>query len=153
MAENSVIGADNELPWRLSADLRRFRRLTTGHHIIMGRKTWESIGRLLPDRTTVIITRQPDYHFEGALTADSIEAALAQTGEDVEPFIVGGGQIYEASLPLVDRLYVTQVKAEIAGDATFPEVDWNAWRRVSEEHFPADEKNEFPHTFAVWERR
>lgn len=150
--ENGVIGADNDLPWRLSADLRRFRRLTMGHHMIMGRKTWQSINRLLPGRTTVIVTRQSDFQVEGALVANSIEQAIDLCEGDDEPFIVGGAEIYRASLPFITRLYVTRVHATVSGDAYFPEIEWERWNTISEETHSADEKNEYDHTFSIYER-
>lgn len=153
VAENGVIGAENDLPWRLSADLQRFRRLTMGHHIVMGRKTWESIGRLLPGRTSVIVTRQTNYEVQGAKVANAIENAIELCQGDDEPFIVGGAEIYRASLPLVTRLYFTRVHTEIEGDARFPEMNWANWRKIEQTFHSADEKNEFDHTFSIWDRQ
>ena len=118
MAENGVIGRDMDLPWHISADLKRFKALTMGHHIVMGRKTFESIGRLLPGRTTVIVTRQPDYQVDGAVIVNSLGAAQAAATDDSELFIIGGGQIYEIALPLADRLHVTRVHTEVDGDTS-----------------------------------
>lgn len=132
-SENNVIGVDGDLPWHLSADLKRFKKLTMGHHMIMGRKTFDSIGRLLPGRTTVIVTRQADYQFEGAKIAHSVEQAVELAKEDPCPFIVGGAQIYSAAMPLVDRLFLTRVHSEIEGDTFLPEVDWSAWTLESSE--------------------
>ena len=112
-SDNDVIGVDGDLPWHISADLKRFRKLTTGHHIIMGRKTFESIGRLLPDRTTIIITRQSDYFFQGAKITNSVETALLAVNDDDQPFIVGGGEIYKLALPLVRTIHLTRVHTQI----------------------------------------
>jgi len=137
-SENNVIGVDGDLPWHLSADLKRFKKLTMGHHIIMGRKTFDSIGRLLPGRTTVIVTRQKDYTFEGAEIAHSVEQAIELTMEDPCPFIVGGAQIYAAAMPFVNRLFLTRVHSEIEGDTFLPEIDWSVWERVSSEKGSAE---------------
>ena len=128
MARNRVIGIDNTLPWRLPEDLKHFKALTLGHHIIMGRKTYESIGKPLPGRTTVIVTRDPAYRVEGCLTAHSIDAAIAACGDDPEVFFVGGAALYAQVLPRADRLYLTEIQAEYAGDAHFPEFDMDQWR-------------------------
>jgi dihydrofolate reductase len=137
VAANGVIGRDGGLPWRLPEDLKRFRALTLGHHIVMGRKTYESIGRLLPGRTTVIVTRQRDYAVPGAIVARSIEDALAQCAGDDEVFVIGGAQIYQAALPIADRLYLTEVMAEVEGDTRFPAFDRQRWRERSREPLPA----------------
>jgi len=130
MACNRVIGINNTLPWRLPADLQHFKALTMGHHIIMGRKTFESIGKPLPGRTTVIVTRDTHYRVAGCLTATSIDAAIAACGEDPEIFFVGGAALYSQILPRADRLYLTEIQAEYAGDAWFPEFDRADWREV-----------------------
>ncbi len=153
MAENGVIGRDMDLPWHISADLKRFKALTMGHHIVMGRKTYESIGRLLPGRTTVIVTRQSDYQVEGAVIVNSLEAAQAAATGDSELFIIGGGQIYEIALPLADRLHVTRVHTEVDGDTSFPAVDWDQWELVSAERHGADEKNDHDFTFESYQRK
>lgn len=133
VANNQVIGVNNTLPWHLPEDLKRFKALTMGHHIIMGRKTYESLGRLLPGRTTVIVTRNPDYKVEGALVANSVEAAIALCKDDDEPFLIGGAQLYETGLALADKLYITQVDTDVAGDAFFPEFDDSAWELIDEQ--------------------
>ncbi|MEW5770139.1 MAG: dihydrofolate reductase [Pseudomonadota bacterium] len=130
MARNRVIGIDNTLPWRLPEDLRHFKALTMGHHIVMGRKTYESIGKPLPGRTTVIVTRDPGYRVEGCVTATSIDAALAACGDDPEVFFVGGAEMYAQVLPRADRLYLTEIQADYQGDAWFPEFDRAAWREL-----------------------
>lgn len=127
VAENNVIGINNTLPWHLPEDLKRFRALTTGHHIIMGRKTYESLGRLLPGRTTVIVTRNKNYHVEGALIADSLESALALCKEDGEPFLIGGAELYQAGIALANKLYLTKVNVSVDGDAFFANINASDW--------------------------
>ncbi len=160
MSDGGVIGRGGELPWRLSADLQRFRRLTMGHHIIMGRKTFESIGRPLPGRTMVVVTRQKEYltvadrsRLPQAVVhslAEALELARA-AGED-EAFIIGGGEIYRQAMDLIDRMYVTHVDVELAGDTRFPEVDWSEWQLIEESHHAADDKNEYDHRFGEYRR-
>ena len=156
MTREGVIGRQGDLPWRLSADLRRFKSLTMGHAIIMGRRTYESIGRLLPGRTTIVVTRQADYRVDGALMAHDLDhafrAAAESDGGD-ECFIIGGGELYASALPRVNRLYVTWVETEVDGDTYFPAWRESDWRQVQEESLPIDDKNEYPTTFAVYERR
>jgi len=158
MSENRVIGRDGDMPWRLSADLKRFKQLTMGHAIVMGRKTYESIGRLLPGRTTIILSRQAGYQVEGAIVVADLEqataAALTAHPETAELFVIGGGQIYEIALPVATSLYLTRVVAEISdGDTWFPEVDWSQWRQVHQESIPADEKNDYPTSYEIWRRQ
>jgi dihydrofolate reductase len=131
-AKNNVIGINNTLPWHLPEDLKRFRALTMGHHIIMGRKTYESLGRLLPGRTTIIVTRNKNYKVEGALIAHSLEAASMLAAGDAEPFIIGGAELYKESLKLATKLYVTKVQGEFDGDAFFPELGENSWKLVEQ---------------------
>lgn len=152
MAENNVIGRDMDLPWHISADLKRFKALTMGHHIVMGRKTYESIGRLLPGRTTVIITRQHDYQIEGAVVVHSLEQARQVAAEDNELFIIGGGQIYELALPYADKLHLTRVHTEVEGDTRFPNIYWNEWQLISAERHLADEKNDHDYTFESYQK-
>ena len=123
-----------------------------GHNVVMGRKTFESIGRLLPGRTTVIVTRQSDYQVDGAVIVNSLEAAQAAATDDSELFIIGGGQVYEIALPLADRLHVTRVHTEVDGDTSFPAVDWDQWELVSAERHGADEKNDHDFTFESYQR-
>lgn len=151
VAENGVIGREGDLPWRLSADLRRFKRITMGHHLLMGRKTYDSIGRLLPGRTTAIMTRSSDYRVEGALVGNSLDELLAKI-DDSDVFVVGGAEIYEATLPQATRLHFTRVHATMDGDVFFPEIDWNEWTEVESETYAADEKNEFDSTYRLLER-
>ena len=149
-AENDVIGINGDLPWQLSADLRRFKRLTMGHHIIMGRKTFDSIGRLLPGRTTVIVTRQSDFECDGALIANSIEEAIALCGEDDLPFVTGGAEIYRLAIPFVREIHLTRVHTEIDGDTDLPEIAWDDWTLVEEIGFQKDEKNNFDYSFQTF---
>lgn len=152
IAQNGVIGRDGRLPWRLSSDLRRFKQLTMGHHIVMGRKTFESIGRLLPGRTSIVITRSPEYAFAGAHVGHSLDQALQLANGDDEVFIIGGGEIYDQAIDLADRLLVTRVEQIVEGDVCFPDYDSSQWRLVHHESFAADEKNDHPHSFEVYER-
>jgi len=151
-SENNVIGVDGDLPWRLSSDLVRFKKLTMGHHIIMGRKTFDSIGKLLPGRTTVIITRQSDFEFEGAKVANSIDEAIALCDQDDCPFITGGAEIYRLALPLVNEIQLTRVHKEIEGDTFLPEIDWNQWNLVSSKRHEKDKKNEVDYSFEIYQR-
>ncbi|NTV95970.1 MAG: dihydrofolate reductase [Thiobacillus sp.] len=131
MARNRVIGIDNTLPWHLPEDLKHFKTLTMGHHIIMGRKTYESIGRPLPGRTTVIVSRDPGYKMDGCLVAHSLEEAIRLAEGDDEAFFVGGSSLYGQALPLADRLYITEIQADYPGDAHFPEFDMAHWRETA----------------------
>ncbi len=153
-AENGVIGRDGQLPWRLAADLQRFKRLTMGHAVLMGRKTFESIGRPLPGRRMIVITRQPDYEAAGVEIAHSLEEAYRRAAEqgDNEAFIIGGAEIFRQALPHADRLYFTQVQATIDGDVFFPPFDRADWRLISQEEHPADAKNDHPFAFQTYER-
>ena len=129
-AKNNVIGYNNTLPWHLPEDLKHFKALTMGHHIIMGRKTYESLSRLLPGRTTVIVTRNKSYKVEGALISHSLDAAIGLCKDDTEPFLIGGAELYKIGLKHASKLYVTQVHAEFAGDAFFADIDPNLWNLI-----------------------
>ena len=153
LAQNGVIGRDNQLPWRLRADLQHFKRLTMGKPIIMGRRTWESIGRALPGRTNIVVTRDTALRAEGGVVVHSIEQALEAAGNSDEVFIIGGANLYAQTLPLADRLYLTRVKAEVAGDSWFPELVPGEWREVRRDSIGADEHNEYACDFVVLERR
>ena len=155
-AKNQVIGKDNQLIWKLSADLKRFKNLTTGHYILMGRKTYDSLGKPLPNRTHLIITRNPDFQApEGHYAFSSLEEAIIFCNKiGVEKlFIIGGGQIYKEALPLCDQLEITEVDAAPEGDTFFPEIDITYWKETAREEFSADEKNEFPYAFVTYEKR
>ncbi len=151
-SENDVIGRDGDMPWRLSADLKRFKKLTMGHAIIMGRKTYESIGRLLPGRTTVILTRQSDFVVDGAIVVQRLEDAIAATADE-SPFIVGGAEIYRLALPQIDEIQLTRVHSEIEGDTFLPPIDWDQWDEVSRKRFESDEKNSFSYSFIRYRRK
>ncbi len=133
VASNGIIGINNTLPWHLPEDLKRFRALTTGHHIIMGRKTYESLNRLLPDRTTVIVTRNRDYAVPGAVITHSLQEAVAKCGDDPEAFLIGGAELYAEGFDLADKLYLTEIHAEYEGDAFMPEFDIEQWQEISRE--------------------
>jgi dihydrofolate reductase len=154
IARGGVIGRGGDLPWHLPADLRRFRKLTTGHHILMGRKTFQSLGRPLPERANVVISGQADYDPPGVLVARGLDEALARAraAGETEAFVIGGAEIFRLALPLADRLYLTQIDAEIAGDTYFPDYEASKWRLVEQSEHAADEKNPFPMTFLRYER-
>jgi dihydrofolate reductase len=151
-ARGGVIGHNGQLPWRLSADLKRFRRLTTGHTIIMGRKTYDSIGRPLPDRRSIVITRNPDFAAPGVTAVKSLDEAIALARDEDEAFVIGGAQIYAEALPRAARLYVTLVDADVPGDVFFPPIDYGVWRLVERSDHSADERNQFAHRFLRYER-
>ncbi len=155
IARNLAIGHNNQIPWYLPADLKYFKKVTTGHHVIMGRKSFESIGRPLPNRTNVVITRDPFFVATGCQVVHSLEEALAiaDANGETEAFIIGGGEIYRKSWPYLDRLYLTEVAVEPEADVFFPKVDEKEWMELSQEVHPADEKNEFGYVFKVLERR
>ncbi len=138
IASNGAIGKDNRLLWHIPGDLRRFKQLTTGHTILMGKKTWESLPvRPLPNRTHVVLTDQPGEQIEGCITAYSVEDALAKCPEKGEIFVIGGGSVYRQFLPLADRLYITRVHRDYEADTFFPEIDPASWEEVSrEDHSP-----------------
>jgi dihydrofolate reductase len=155
MSWNRVIGREGGLPWHLSADLQRFKRLTIGHTIIMGRKTFDSIGRVLPGRVSIVITRQNDFHPPGVLVAhdwDEAMAMIAKAHVTDEAFVIGGEQIFRMALPYVTRMYVTEVQADVAGETLFPTYDHAEWCLVEESSQPADAKNDFPVRFLVYDR-
>lgn len=153
MTRRGVIGRAGGLPWRLSADLKRFKSLTMGHHLLMGRKTFDSLSRALPGRTSVVITRQAGYQPPaGVLVANGLSSALQFAATDDEPFVIGGAEIFQLALSQIDRLYVTWVEAEVAGDTFFPPLDWPAWRETSREPHSADDQNEYDTTFCIYDR-
>jgi len=153
MTRAGVIGKDGQLPWRLSADLRRFKSLTMGHSLIMGRKTYDSLGRPLPGRTSIVISRQAALHLPPeVLVVHSLAEALYHVGHDDSPFVIGGGEIFAQALPLAERMHVTWVEAEIDGDTHFPEWNPHDWRLVAEERHFADAKNQYDYTFATYNR-
>ncbi|MCM1030573.1 MAG: dihydrofolate reductase [Oscillibacter sp.] len=152
-SENHVIGRNNALIWHLSADLKHFKALTTGHAVIMGRKTFESIGKALPNRRNVVISRNPEFMAEGCEVTASVEDALALVAGEEEVFVIGGGRIYNELWSRADRLYLTRVHTETEGDTYIPAVDKEEWELVSREDFKADEKNEFDYSFLEFCRK
>lgn len=151
ISRNNVIGTENKLPWNLSADLQYFREKTRGHAIIMGRKTFESIGRPLPNRTNIILTRDESYKPEGTMVVHSVEEALEEAHKaDPEPFIIGGAQVYQLFMDKAERLFITHVECELEGDAYFPEINLERWEKVSEEKHFKDAENEFDYSFCEY---
>lgn len=154
IAKNNALGKDNDLIWHLPADLKRFKKITSGHYILMGRNTFESIGRPLPNRTTVIITRNEDYVKNGCFIANSLEEALNIAEADEQIYIIGGAQIYKYALEnnLADALEITLVHQDFEADAFFPEIDRSVWNAVEREDFNADEKNKIDYSFIRFEK-
>ena len=152
VAENGVIGDNNRLLWHISEDLRRFKRITTGHPVVMGRKTWESLGRPLPGRENVVVTRR-ELSFDGAQTVHSLDEAYALFPPEEEVFVIGGAQIYGEALSAADRFYLTRVHRAYEGDTRFPKWDAAEWRLVGSESFPCGERYESPFTFETYERK
>lgn len=155
IAKNNALGKDNDLIWHLPADLKRFKKVTSGHHILMGRNTFESIGKPLPNRTTIIITRNKNYFKEGCLIAHSIEEAIDLVENKDDIFIIGGAQVYKETLnkKLADQLDITLVHHEFEADAFFPEIDLNVWEETNREDFIADEKNKFDYSFVRYSKK
>lgn len=152
MTENRVIGRENRLPWRLSADLRRFKSLTMGKPVIMGRKTYESIGKPLPGRSNIVVTRDPDYRAQGCRVVHSLEQALEAAAGHDEVMVIGGAQLYRQTLDRAERMYLTLVKTELDGDTLFPQIEMRHWRELERESHRADEKNEYDYDFVTLER-
>ena len=154
MAHDRVIGLDNQMPWHLPADLAHFKRVTLGKPVLMGRKTFESIGRPLPGRRNLVISRNPDYRADGVEVIDSVEAALALLADSdvAELMVIGGGHLYGQLLPRADRLYLTRIDLAVEGDTRFPAFDDGQWQRIDCESHPADEKNPHPYRFETWQR-
>ncbi len=149
---NNVIGTQGELPWRLSGDLKRFKAVTMGKPVVMGRLTYESIGRALPGRQNIVITRQIDFEADGCDVVQSIDAAIVVAGDAVEIMVIGGSQIYQAFLPRADRIYLTRVQAEVEGDAFLPDLGMDEWCELSRERHVADESNDFDVVLTILER-
>jgi dihydrofolate reductase len=152
MSDDRIIGRDNRLPWHLPADLAHFKRLTLGKPIVMGRLTWESLPGLLPDRRHLVVSRNPDYLADGAEVVTSLDAAIDLAGDADEVMVVGGARLYAQALPLVSRMYLTRVHAEVVGDTWFPDYEESGWRETSREAHPADARNPHPYTFVTLER-
>jgi dihydrofolate reductase len=152
MASNRTIGVNNTLPWRIPEDLRHFKALTMGHHMIMGRKTFDSIGRPLPGRTTVVVTRNKNMEIQGCIIAHSLQEAIAVCADDAEIFVVGGAQLYAQTLALADTLYITEIRQEVDGDAHFPELGQNNWREVAREPRSQQEPQPLEYDFVTYRR-
>lgn len=151
MARNRVIGIDNTLPWRLPEDLKHFKTLTLGHHILMGRKTWESLGRPLPGRTSVVISRSRNLQIPGCLVANSIAEAVAVCNIDNEIFFIGGEELYRQALDVADRIYLTEIKADFTGDAWFPEFDMNLWQETGRQ--PCKSESGLECDFLIYDKK
>ena len=154
-SENNVIGRNNDLPWRLKEDLQNFKKITLGHHILMGRKTFESIGKPLPGRMSLVISSEPKPNSENVFWFNSIFRAIkqAERSGETELFIIGGEKIFKYALSLVDRIYLTEVKAKIEGDVFFPQLSLKNWKKVSEQEFVKSADNDFDFSFQVLDRR
>ena len=151
-ARGRIIGRDNALPWKMPADMRRVRELTMGKPLIMGRRTYESIGRPLEGRTSIVLTRDPAFRAEGVLVARSEDEALALAGGAPEVIVFGGSEVFARFLPRADRLYITEIDADIAGDRTFPDIDRREWRETERVEHAADERNAHPYRFLTLDR-
>ncbi len=151
-AENGTIGRDNQLPWKLRSDLQRFKQLTMGHALVMGRKTFESIGRVLPGRTTIVLSRSNTFTYPGVTVVKNLEEAIAILPAHIHPFIVGGSEVYRQTLPLVNRIMLTRVLADIPGDAKLESWSREGWRLKDQEHLPKGPHDEWPTIFEIWER-
>lgn len=151
--ENNALGKDNDLVWHLPDDFKRFKKLTSGHFIIMGRKTFESFPKPLPNRTHIVITRQPNYRPKEIIVVHSLKSALELVKNDKQPFIIGGGEIYKKSMDKADRIELTRVHGTFEADTFFPEIDENQWKLVAEKHHPKDEKHNYAFTYLTYERR
>jgi dihydrofolate reductase len=152
VANNNVIGKDNQLIWHLPADLKHFKTITMGHTVVMGRKTYESMMKPLPGRTNVVITRQQNYHPEGVIIKPSLEDALKDLKVE-EVFIIGGGEIFKQAMALANKIYLTQIHADFDGDAFFPEINPNEWIKTEEENHLKDEKNPYDYTYITYDRK
>ena len=154
VAENNALGKDNQLIWHLPADLKRFKKVTSGHCVIMGRKTYESLGKPLPNRTNIVITRNKAYKAEGCLITNSLNQAIELAKkEDSNPFILGGAEIYKQAMSFADKLDLTFVHHTFDADAFFPEIDLNIWQKASSEYFKADEKNKYNFSFVTYTKK
>tara|TARA_R110001583_G_scaffold86860_1_gene226704 strand:- start:39272 stop:39754 length:483 start_codon:yes stop_codon:yes gene_type:complete len=152
IAKKNALGKDNQLIWHLPADLKRFKKVTLNHHIIMGRKTYESLGKPLPNRTTIIITRNINFKAEGCIIVNSLQNALHAAKEDKNPYILGGAEIYKQAIEIADLLDLTFVHHEFTADAFFPEIDKTVWKENSREDFKADDKNKYDYSFVTYLR-
>jgi dihydrofolate reductase len=153
MARDGVIGRDNAMPWHLPDDLKRFKQLTMGKPMLMGRKTFEAIGKPLPGRTSLVLTRDPSWQAKDVIAVRSVDEALAKVGDVPELCIVGGAEIYKLTLPITQRIHLTRIHANIPGDAVFPAIDTSQWRETERVEHPADERHAYAMTFSTLERR
>jgi len=153
VASNNALGKDNQLIWHLPADLKRFKKVTLGHHIIMGRKTFESLGKPLPKRTTIIITRNKDYKQEGCIVVNSLQQAIEAAKADENPYILGGAEIYKQAIKIADKLDLTLVDQSFEADVFFPKIDFTIWREAAREDFKADENNNYNFSFITYLRK
>lgn len=153
IGKNNELGKDNDLIWHLPADLKRFKKLTTGHHIIMGRNTYESIGKPLPNRTTIIISRNSNYKVDGCITVNSLEKAFEIAKKDPSPFVIGGAQIYKEAIKHVDLLDICKIHQTFNADTFFPEIDLSVWQEIGRESFKSDEKNKYDYSFIRYQRK
>ena len=153
VAQNQIIGKDNKLIWHLPADLRYFKNATMGHTMIMGRKTFESFGKPLPGRRSIVVTRQKDWHYQDVEVAHSLEEAIDIAPKDEEVFIIGGAEIYRQALPLSNKMYLTVIHHDFEGDTAFPEVDYTEWELVGNIRHKADEKNKYDYSFRQYIRK
>ena len=152
MATNRTIGINNQMPWHLSADLKKFKKITMGHSIIMGRKTFESIGRPLPGRENIIISRNPQYQQQGCLVFDNLDSAIQNCAESDEIFVIGGATLYETTLARADRLYITEIQQAFDGDTWFPKINHEQWREIARKEINDDNSVDFKYSFIVYER-
>lgn len=153
IAQNNALGKDNKLIWHLPADLKRFKQVTLHHHIIMGRKTFESLGKPLPNRTTIIITRNKNYNAKGCLVVNSLEKAIEAAKSDANPYILGGAEIYAQAIKIADKLDITYVHHTFEADAFFPKINTDIWEEVYREDLKADEKNKYNYSFVTYQRK
>lgn len=152
IGQNNALGKDNQLIWHLPADLKRFKKVTSGHHVIMGRKTFESLGKPLPNRTTIIISRDKNYHADGCITVNSLTEAIKAAQNDDNPYILGGAEIYKQSMDIADVLDLTFVHQAFEADVYFPKIDKNIWKETFRENHFKDERNKFNFSFVKYER-
>ena len=152
-AKNDALGKDNDLIWHISEDLKRFKRLTSGHAIIMGRKTFESMPKALPNRTNIVLTNKKDYQPEGAIVVHTIEDALNLVKDDTQPFIIGGGEIYRLFMPYCDRIELTRVHHNFEADVFFPKIDLNQWKEIARENIDATKEQPYHYSYITFEKK
>ena len=152
-AKNDALGKDNDLIWHISEDLKRFKRLTSGHAIIMGRKTFESMPKALPNRTNIVLTNKKDYQSEGAIVVHTIEDALNLVKDDTQPFIIGGGEIYRLFMPYCDRIELTRVHHNFEADVFFPKIDLNQWKEIARENIDATKEQPYHYSYITFEKK